>query len=143
MSEAPPGVGHNNPPPEFDLEKRIDQYVRLRDKIKEIKDRHKAELKPFNEGLDMLGAMLLDHLNRTKQDSANARSAGTAYRTKRQSATIADADAFRRHVIGTESWDLLDWKANATAVATFLEENKTLPPGVNYSVRDEIGVRRA
>jgi hypothetical protein len=143
MSEATPGVGHNNPPPEFDLEKRIGQYVKLRDKIKEIKDRHKEELKPFNEGLDMLGAMLLNHLNATKQDSANARAAGTAYRTKRAAATIADAEAFRRHVIGTEDWGLLDWKANATAVAAFLEEHETLPPGVNYSVRDEIGVRRA
>lgn len=143
MSEATPGLGHNGPPPEFDLEKRIGQYVTLRDKIKDIKDKHKAELEPFNQALELLGAALLGHLNATKQDSANARSAGTAYRTTQKSASIVDADAFRRHVIGTEDYGLLDLKANVTAVEAFLAEHETLPPGVKYTTRDVIGVRRA
>ena len=143
MTDAPAPIGHNNPPPEFDLEKRISQYVALRDKKKEIQERHKKELEPFNQALELLGAALLGHLNSTKQDSANARSAGTAYRTTQQSASIVAAAAFRRHVIGTGDYSLLDWKANATAVAAFLEVHETLPPGIKYITRDHINVRRA
>jgi hypothetical protein len=44
-------------------------------------------------------------------------------------------------VIGTEQWDLLDKKANVTAVTDYLNENGVLPPGVKYSTRFDVGVR--
>jgi len=45
-------------------------------------------------------------------------------------------------VIGSEAWDLLDRKANVTAVSDFIEENNAPPPGVNFSTTYVVGVRR-
>src|SRR5215210_2277437 len=123
------------------FEKRIGQYVKLRDMIKEKEEAHKEELKPYREALDTLNNMLLGMLKETGQDSAKT-VFGTAYRKVKRSATIADGDAFRRHVIGSEDWSLIDWRANVKAVEEFVKENHEAPPGVNYSTMFDVGVRR-
>lgn len=125
-----------------DFNTRVAQYVALRDKINEMKERHKAELKPYMDVLDGLNAVLLQHLNATNSNSV-ATDAGTAYKTEKRSASIADGEAFMRYVIGGELWDLLDRKANVTAVDDHIKEHGVAPPGVNFSTRVEVGVRRA
>jgi hypothetical protein len=127
--------------PTVDISKRVDQYVRLRDLIKEKEEAHKAEIKPFKEMLDKLNAVLLEHLNTINGESVRTET-GTVYRTEKKSAALADPDAFMRYVIGNEQWDLLDRKANVTAVADFIEENNEAPPGVNFSTTYVVGVRR-
>lgn len=129
-------------PPPVDMNKRVDQYVKLRDKIKEIKDRHKDELKPYNEAMEQLEAMFLDHLNNTGSDRIGT-SAGTVYRTEKKVASLADKTAFWTYVVTHADWDMLDYKANPTAVAEYVEANKTLPPGVNYTVTQTVGIRRS
>ena len=99
----------------IDVAKRVEQYVKLRDKIKEIKDRQKNELKPFNETLEQLNALLLAHLNGLNGNSV-ATDAGTVYRTEKKSASLADAEAFMKYVVANGAFDLLDRKANVTAV---------------------------
>ena len=138
-AQLPVPAGHP-----INLAKRIEQFIAVRNKIKALKEGHKAELTPFNALLEGLGAALLDALNTTGQDNAKTKS-GTAYKTIKSSATIEDAEAFKRHVIGMEAWDLLDFKANCPAVIDFIadSENKAHlpPPGVKFSAIYEIGVR--
>lgn len=129
-------------PPAFDAEKRVAQFVALRDKIKAIEEKQKADLAPYKETLEKLKAVLLAHLNSTKQESAST-TAGTFYKTDKKSASLEDADAFMRHVIGTEAWDLLDRRANVTAVEDFIKEHQMPPPGVKWAVKQDVGVRRA
>lgn len=124
----------------MDFEKMISDYRAVRDQIKKLDEEHEAFMADRRKLLDWLGDALLRMLNATGQDSAKTKN-GTAYITTRVSATIADGDAFRRHVIGTESWDLIDWRANKTAVKEFIDENKTEPPGVNVSFLRTVGVR--
>jgi hypothetical protein len=101
-------------------------------KIKEIEDRHKAELAPFKEVQTKIRTLVLEEL--IKQGTQNVSTpAGGAHKHSRVSFSLEDPEEFKRHVIGTESWDLLDWKANATAATDFLNENQTLPPGVKRS----------
>lgn len=125
-----------------DFEKRIGQFVQLRDKIKEMEDRHKAELKPYKEALETLNGMLLGFLLTTGQDNAAVKGVGTAYKKVKKSATIADAAAFRRHVIGGQLWDLIDFRANVTEVSRVIDETGEPPPGINYSTLVDVGVRR-
>lgn len=128
----------------IDIEKRIGQYVALRDKIKSIEERHKQELAPYKQALEQLNTLLLDHLNTVGVDSASAKGIGTCYRSLKRSATIADGAAFRRFVIGGEHWNLADWKANPKAVAEFIESHEgDAPPGINFSTHYTVGVRRA
>lgn len=126
----------------INVQKYVSAYIKLRDKKKEIQDRHKEELAPINAMMEKLEGVFMNHLTAIGSDSCSVNGVGTVYRTTDTSATLADADAFRRHVIGTEAWDLIDWKANKTATRDFIEENGTPPPGVNFTMRDKIGVRR-
>lgn len=130
MSENPDNIGL-----------RISQFVTLRDKIKEMDDAHKEKMRPYRDALDQLGGVLLDHLKNINSESVRT-DYGTVYRSSKPSATIADATAFWNHVVQTEDWDLIDKKANVTAVKDYIEANKQLPPGINFSVTATIGVRR-
>jgi len=127
--------------PEVDFNKRIEQYVKLRDKIKEMKDGFAAQLDPYAEALEQLNNLILDHLNKIGGDSV-ATPAGTAYRTAKKSASLADPDLFMNYVITNGAWGLLDRKANVTAVTDFIETNNAPPPGVNFTQVFVAGVRR-
>lgn len=128
--------------PTPNIGKRVLQYVQLRDMIAAKKKQQKEELKPLEDTLEKLNDLLLGYLNATNQNSSNT-DGGTVYRTEKTSATLADGDAFMRFVIGSEAWDLLDRKANKTAVKEFISKNQSPPPGVNYTSFYEVGVRRA
>jgi len=126
----------------IDYEKRISQYVQLRDAKKLIQDKHKLELAPINDTMEKLEALFMRELALSNQDSAKSK-AGTVYKTTKKTASLEDGDSFMSFVIGGEHWELLDRKANVTAVEEFLNENKALPPGVKYTEVEEVGVRRA
>lgn len=126
----------------LDVDGLVDKFVQLRDRLKLADDAHKQRCAPARELLAHMEGELMERLKAVGGEKIGTKH-GTVYRTSRKSATLADADAFRRFVIGGEHWDLCDWRANATAIAGFLEEHNALPTGVNYSVTYTVGVRRS
>lgn len=124
------------------IDELVSQYVRLRDKIKEVEDAHKEKLKAAKEHLENLNNTLLERLNQLGGESVKT-AHGTVYRTTRRSASITDGDTFRQFVISNEAFDLVDWRANANAVDDFIKEQQAPPPGVNFSTAFTVGVRRA
>ena len=136
-----------------DVQKRITQYVALRDRIHEIEEKHDIELRPYKDLLDVINAELLAHLDSQKVNSMKT-DAGTIYVSERPSATVRDGAAFFDFVRETEGWDLLERRANVTAVRAFIDARieaakadanvlPTPPPGVNFSIYRRVGVRRA
>ena len=105
-------------------------------RIAEIK---KAQIDPLEQFADELRDQLLDFLN-----SVGARNFktdfGTAYIADKESFKVEDQSEFKRHVIGTESWSLIDWRANRTAVKEFEKTEQALPPGMNKTVIREVRV---
>lgn len=124
------------------IDELVDQYIRLRDKIKEVEDAHKEKLKNAKEHLETLNNTLLERLNKLGGESVKTQH-GTVYRTTKRSASIVDGDTFRQFVIGNEAFDLVDWRANANAVDDFIKDQKAPPPGVNFSTHYTVGVRRS
>lgn len=125
------------------IEKRITQYIALRDKIKKEQEAFDLTLKPMKDILVKLNNDLLARLLEMGGDSVSVRGVGTAYVTTKTSASIADGDEFRRFVIGAEQWELLDWKANAPKCVEYAEANEgNLPPGVNLKSVKVVGVRQ-
>lgn len=120
----------------------VSRYVEVRDRIKEADKAHKDRMAPARELLDQLNNALLAELNRLKGESVRT-SFGTVYRTSRKSATITDGDVFRKWVIQNEEWDLVDWRANATATFDYVQNYENPPPGVNFTQHFEVGVRRS
>lgn len=132
-----------NPLMSLTMDQLVDQYVRLRDRLKEADEKHNEKMKPAKDYLQSLNGALMAQLQQMGMDSAKTIH-GTAYMSERKSATVGDADAFRNYVIEHGEFDLADWRANATAVADYAGEHQgQLPPGVNYSTVLTVGVRRA
>jgi len=120
----------------------VEQFVKLRDRIKEADAAHKEKTAPAKKHLELLGNLMLKRLNDIGGESVKSKS-GTVYRTDRKTASIADGDIFRKYVIENANFDIVDWRANAPAVEDFIKEHGSPPPGVNYNVQHTVGVRRA
>jgi len=124
----------------MDFETRIRHYRFVRDEIKKLDEEHESFMKERRALLSWLGSDLLNMLNATGQDSAKTKE-GTAYITTQVSATLRDAEEFRRFVIDGQRWDMLDWRANKTAVKDWVAEHQNEPPGVAYNPVRVVGVR--
>jgi hypothetical protein len=126
----------------LNLANLIDKFVALRDRKRELEQRHEEELKPFTQIMDEIASQLLTHMQQMNVDHV-ATPGGTAYQTTKRSASIRDKQAFKQYVVETGAFDMLDWKANATAVFKFIEDNNgSAPPGINPSSRTAVNVRR-
>jgi len=120
----------------------VAEYIALRDARDQGKKKFETMLRErYLDRMDELETQLLDMLNKLGSDSI-ASPSGTVYKKLSTSVTVADKREFRRHVIGEEAWDLIDWRANSTAVNDLVEAGEPVPPGVNRSAFYSVGVRR-
>jgi hypothetical protein len=125
------------------LPKRVDQFIKIRDKIREMETAHKEQLRPLREALDQLNTMLVGHLTEVGVDSMSIKNIGTVYKARKVSCTLGDAGAFRTYVVENQAWDLADWRANKTAVEDYVRDHQgETPPGVNVNTAIVAGVRR-
>lgn len=133
--------------------KRVSQFVKLRDVIRDKEKAHKEELKPFKDTIEKLGGIMLSYLNAIGAENVGT-DAGTVYKTTKKSAPVADMTAFWTWVVTQAAFDMVDKKANVTAVEDYIlaqvEKAKTdpsiipgPPPGVNFTSYDVVGVKRA
>lgn len=122
----------------FNFELRVGQARALKAKISDLKEKHKAELEPFNTLQAQLDTLILAALNQSGLQNTSGPTGG-CHKVERITYSLESPDEFKCHVIGTESWDLLDWKANATAAGDYILEHKALPPGVKRSVFLTVG----
>lgn len=139
--------------PAINIQKRAAQYIQLRDKIAEMEKAHEATLVPYKSLLQEINTDLLNHLDSQKVEAMKTE-VGTVYVYEKSSASVADAEAFMKHVIDNQDWDLIERRANVTAVKAYLDASiekakadpsvqPGLPPGVNLSRFRMVGVRRA
>lgn len=121
----------------------IAEYVGLRDGKKAADKAYEEWLdQHYNRRLRQIEIALLEQLNKQGAESIKT-PAGTAFKSTETSITVADGGQFQRFVIGSNLWELVDFRANKTAVKEFLESQKALPPGLNHSETYVVRVRRA
>ena len=128
-------------PPQIDVEKRVGQFVKLRDMKAELAEKHKTEMQPINETMEMLKEELKIALNAANAENMKT-SAGTVSLSRKVSASASDINAFWTWVITQGAFDMLDKKPNVTAITEYVQQHGVPPPGVNYSVFQDVGVRR-
>lgn len=121
------------------VEARVDAFVRVRARIKELDAEHDAKMKPIKDLQNDLTAWLMEFFDKTKSTGIKTKM-GTAYTSTRYSASLPDAEAFMEFVKTTGAWDLMDRKANSTAVKDYVTKNGKLPPGVNLAAIRTLGV---
>lgn len=129
------------PQPTLDINAVVLKYRQVRAKKEEIAERHKEELKPYNEALDKLEAAALQFLHSTGQQSANTMS-GTCYINTRRSVTVEDAAAYRAWCLEHQRDDLMEVRAAKKAVEDYIEANATVPPGIKLSSDITVNFRK-
>lgn len=84
----------------------------------------------------------LRRFNDREIDNVSARGVGTAYRSVRSSATVADWEALLNFITTEEAWEMLERRVNKTAVEQYKEVHEDLPPGVNWGEVITVNFRR-
>jgi hypothetical protein len=117
--------------PDTDFGELIAIYLETRDAKTKLERQQKEHLKQYTSVMARIEGKMMEHLQTRGLQSASSET-GTAYLSHTRSAPIHDTIAFKAFIIEQRAWDMIDWKANVTAVGDFLQENDVLPPGVNY-----------
>ena len=117
-------------------------YIRLRDR----RSKRKAEFEASDAGdkamQDKIEQKLMAQFNEDGSDSVKTEF-GTAYKSVRTSATVADWDTVLDFIKVRELWNMLEHRVSKTAVEQFIAENEDTPPGVNITQQTVINVRRS
>lgn len=119
----------------------IDRYIQMRDRKAELKAKFDASVATLDQAMDRCEAVILKHLDASGIDSVGS-AMGTAFKSKRTSATVADWDAALGFIRDNELWNMLDRRVNKTAVIEYKEANDDLPPGLNWREETVINIRR-
>lgn len=125
---------------ELTIDERIAQYVQLRDHKDEARKEFNKNMEKVDAAIKKLEAILLDHLNKSGQNSANCDS-GTAYKIERTSATVKDRDEFFRFVIENRQLEAMDIRANKKIIRELMDSGVEVP-GVKFTSSVQIGIRR-
>lgn len=119
---------------------QIAKYLEIRNLMKELDDAHDAKLKPLREIQERIAGWLQEFMDSSGSEAIKTKH-GTAYTTTRYSATLPDPEAFMQFVIAQGKFELIDRRANTTAVKDYVEENRALPPGCNLTPVKKVNVR--
>jgi hypothetical protein len=123
------------------VEQRVAEYINCRDALKKRKDEYEESIEALVDLQNRLTGWLQSFMEKAGADNIKT-SRGTCYHSTKYTASLADSDIFMKFVIETQNFDLLDRKANVTAVKAYVAETGNLPPGANLSSIKTVGVRR-
>lgn len=124
------------------LNEVVEKYIMLRDKKAAMKKQFDESVKPVQDMMDQIEAVLLKTFDSAGLDSAKTEK-GTAYVSTRTSASVADKESFLEFVKQSGEWPLIEVRAAKTAIETYKEEHQDLPPGINWSEERVVNVRRS
>lgn len=111
------------------IEKAVMKYIHLRDQKKQITDKHKEELLPYNEAMSKIENLVLALLQ--KQGASNIKTAaGTVYTSTVVRPKITDWKILRPFILENDLIDMMTLKLAPDAVDQFRESTGDLPPGV-------------
>lgn len=127
------GVNPVGQPPNLNINKLVDSYVRLRDRKRNLEDDFKKRMQPYTKLMGEIEGQMMQYMHAQGVDSAST-PGGTVYLSTTNRCTIKDGSAFRQWVVTNDQYELVDWRANANAVFDYIREhNGQQPPGVNPS----------
>lgn len=126
------------------IDQLVSKYVELRDKLAEEKAAYDQRVDKIKEVMGKIEDKLLAHFEETGSESVRTE-AGTAYRSIKSTASVADRDTWFNWVLDNPDERLLFVEARCSkkAIEEYAEANGELPPGINYSQVAVCNVRRS
>jgi hypothetical protein len=124
----------------MDYEKAVKNYLALRGQCAAIEKKAKQDVAELKQKMSMLETWIT-----LKADEEGLKSVpttlGTGYWSTHYTCTVAEPAAFFDAVREQGAWDLLDKRANKTAVRAYIDANGAPPPGVNFGSYRAFNVR--
>lgn len=119
----------------------IRTYMALREKKAEIEGSVKEEVKAIKDKMTKLEAYLKLKMDEDGLTSFKSEY-GTAFMTTNDYANVADWDEVVQFAKENDAYDLFEKRISKNAVRGYIEQNKSVPPGVNYGTRIDINIRK-
>lgn len=127
------------------MEPNVDQviaaYLKLRNKKDAIEAEAKERVKGLKDKLSKFEAWL-----KVRADEQGVTSFktphGTAFITTTDFANVADWDATLEFIRANDAYDMLEKRVSKTAVRSYIENDKMVPPGINYGTKVEVNIRK-
>lgn len=124
------------------MEAVIEKYIELRDRKQEISNDAKERIAKIDAVLVQMEAAILQEFEAKGFTSVRTEK-GTAYRTTRTGAGVADWETFLEFVKANDLWNMLEKRVAKTAVEQYKDIHGDLPAGVNWREEIIINVRRS
>jgi hypothetical protein len=116
-------------------------YMKLRSQKDAIEASVKEDLTKIKTKMDKLEAWLKSEMDKQGLTSVKSKF-GTAFLTTTDYANVENWDATLKFIRDNEAYDMLEKRVSKTAVRGYIEQNKVVPPGVNYGTKLEVNVRK-
>lgn len=120
----------------------IKTYMELRTKRADLEAQVKDQVQSIKEKMTKLESYL-----KVKMDEAGLNSFksdhGTAFITTTDYANVADWDEVVQFIKDNEAYDLFEKRVSKMAVRGYIEQNKSIPPGINYGTKLSVNIRKA
>ena len=117
-------------------------FIALRDRRARRKADFQLDDVDDKEKQEKIEIEFLRRFNKRGIDNVSARGIGTAYRSVRASAKVADWDSLLEFIQKEGAWEMLERRVSKVAVEQFKAETNDLPPGVDWGETQVINFRR-
>jgi len=117
-------------------------FIALRDRRARRKADFQLDDVDDKEKQERIEIEFLRRFNKRGIDNVSARGIGTAYRSVRASAKVADWDSLLEFIQKEGAWEMLERRVSKVAVEQFKAETNDLPPGVDWGETQVINFRR-
>lgn len=119
----------------------IATYMKLRDQKAAIEGEVKDKVSTIKAKMEKLEAWIKEKADAEGVTSFKTKH-GTAFLTTTDYANVADWDAVLNFIQEHSAYDMLEKRVSKTAVRGYIEQEKAVPPGINYGTKLEVNVRK-
>lgn len=119
----------------------IATYMKLRSQKEAIEAQMKEQTAAIKAKMEKLESWIKEQADVQGVTSFKTKH-GTAFLTTSDYANVADWDAMLSFVKENEAYDLFEKRVSKVAVRGYIDQTKTVPPGVNYGTRLDVNIRK-
>lgn len=123
------------------VDKVISKFMALREQKEAIEREMKERLASIREDMGKLETWILakmeqEGVSQFKTDH------GTAFKATTDHAGVADWQELIEFIKANDAYDLLEKRVSKQAVRSYLDIGQPPPPGVNYTTRVDVAIRK-
>lgn len=118
------------------------KYVDLRRQKEQIEADTKAKLAPINADMLLIEKYLKQIMDERGITQIKSSKFGTAFLTTSDYANVENWDSLLQFIVENNRYEMLQKAVTKTAVREFIQEQKAVPPGVNYGTKIEVSIRK-